>query len=237
MLACSGGEPASPADGGRDGGALADVLADVRDALADVVDAELPDAHAGGDGGAGDGGAPACNCVLPQAEYTFSGGALNRGMGDEHPEADDSTAGVTVTRSRAGDGTVTCSLNAGVSYFLRDGTSVYVGCQFVVRADRSIYRRPGQMNDGTCGGYVRGPDGLFIVPIPTTGGVGADGMRVTELTDETVTVVLPVIRLTGQRRPDGGAPVPFDFGSVGETTIRVRAPGSRWLTPPRAYRP
>jgi hypothetical protein len=102
MLACSGtdtsalaGRDGGGADGaadvatvdvGRgddaptvtDAGGLLDAFLDaVRDAIGDVADAEVRDAHAGGDGGVTDAGTPACACPPPPvpAAYTFSGRA------------------------------------------------------------------------------------------------------------------------------------------------------------------
>jgi hypothetical protein len=59
-----------------------------------------------------------------------------------------------------------------------------------------------------------------------------DGIRVTELTDERVTVQTPalVLRLTR----DGGAVV---AGSIAPITVRGYTPGQRATVPSRAYRP
>jgi hypothetical protein len=61
--------------GGHDAGFLDTLLDAVRDAIGEVVDAEVRDAHAGGDGGVSDGGATACTCPPPPATYSFSGRA------------------------------------------------------------------------------------------------------------------------------------------------------------------
>lgn len=63
--------------GNHDAGFLDTLLDAVRDVIGEVVDAEVRDAHAGGDGGVTDGGATACACPPPPvpATYSFSGRA------------------------------------------------------------------------------------------------------------------------------------------------------------------
>ena len=98
MLACSGAGSNLTGDGGandagradvtgvdgtttdagaRDAGFLDTLLDAVRDVIGEVADAEVRDAHAGGDGGVADGGATACACPPPPvpATYSFSGRA------------------------------------------------------------------------------------------------------------------------------------------------------------------
>jgi hypothetical protein len=68
MVACGSSPPSTPGDSG--------VLADVRDAVVDViqdiVDAETPDAHAGGDGGTGGDGRIAAAPALCAAGSAMS---------------------------------------------------------------------------------------------------------------------------------------------------------------------
>jgi hypothetical protein len=61
--------------GNHDAGFLDTLLDAVRDVIGEVADAEVRDAHAGGDGGVADGGATACACPPPPPTYSFSGRA------------------------------------------------------------------------------------------------------------------------------------------------------------------
>jgi|GEM_PF-3261592 len=65
---------AATSDTGQQDAGFFDTLLDVvRDVIGDVVDAEVRDAHAGGDAGADAG--TACACLPPPPTYTFSGTA------------------------------------------------------------------------------------------------------------------------------------------------------------------
>jgi hypothetical protein len=68
---------ATPDTGQHDAGFLDTLLDAVRDVIGEVVDAEVRDAHAGGDGGVADAGPTGCACPPPPvpATYTFSGRA------------------------------------------------------------------------------------------------------------------------------------------------------------------
>lgn len=63
---------ATPDTGQHDASFLDTLLDAVRDVIGDVVDAEVRDAHAGGDGGVADAGPTACACPPPPV-YSFSG--------------------------------------------------------------------------------------------------------------------------------------------------------------------
>lgn len=237
LVACgSAGPTATPGDGG--------MLADVRDAIAeavgDVLDAETPDAHAGGDGGT-----PACNCVSPRAEYSFSGGAFMRdGTAAQEPQADFSSAAVSGAVGRTFEGTPTVAVTATAGYYLRDNSNVSVACTFTVRQDRTIVPQRGGSGapfDAHCRVVYQGertPTGGAVVGSIAGGGTFAEisGVRVTELTDDRMTVTLPAFSLA-LLRSRNGMQVPDGNGSVSPITLRTFVPGAMWLTTPRTYRP
>jgi hypothetical protein len=246
MVACSSGGAPPSSDAGHDAGLLADVRDAIVDVVNDVLDAETRDAIAGGDGGVadagpGDGGTPACSCMTPQPEYTFSGGAVSFDGQTYQPTADFSRATANAGSSRQDNQHV---INVGFTlrYYLTNNATVELSCSTTLRPDRTIVPIEGPMrgefHDGSCSSSTvyRSAErntmgnGLLLEGSLTPDRI--DGIRVTELTDERVTVQTPalVLRLTR----DGGAVV---AGSIAPITVRGYTPGQRATVPSRAYRP
>jgi hypothetical protein len=124
LVACGSVSPPSPPAG--DGGlvdAVADALVDALQHAADaVVDAEVRDAHAGGDGGVpSDGGA--CSCAPARPEYSFTASVVRDGM-TLRPVADFSRATITWGRGDAFGGPAEVNANISVSFYLPDGASI-----------------------------------------------------------------------------------------------------------------
>ena len=227
MIACSSGGAPNERDGG-----LADVVRD-------VLDVETRDAHAGGDGGTS-----MCNCPEPaRVDQNFSGGAVTF-EGTTHTAVEDFSA-VSVAASldrgaTAADRVVTISFN--LIYYLSNNAKITLSCSAQVRPDRSVVQVRG--HDAQCtGGNV-----YISAEREASGGVAlsamiprsdtmypdpdVDGVRVTELTDERVTITVPQIALNFRR-----AGATNLAGTIAPITIRSYVPGRRAITPWRMYRP
>lgn len=235
MLACSSG--GSPVEG-RD----ASVLSDVRDAIANLLDAETRDAHAGGDGGT-----PTCNCPEPaRAEFSFSGGAVSReGATTQEPATDFSTVTVGANPYRVeADGTLGIQATLFANYYLRDNANVTVTCTVLARADRTVIQQSvvengmTRMYDAQCSVIYRSSGGTIIgrpsINPPTSQGYFA-GSQVSELTANHFVITLPALAIRFQQSGDGGQTT--TGGSIAPITVRADVPGAAWLTPPRMYRP
>lgn len=228
MVACGS---AGPASSPGDGGMLADVRDAIVDAVGDVLDAETPDAHAGGDGGT----QPACNCVEPPSA-SFSGGAVTRDGVTTMPAVDFSTASVGVTPARADDGSIIVSVAPLVGYLLTDGARVSLQCTVNARLDGSVIER----SQGDAGTYDSscflvysggGVSGSFTPSSPAL----LSGARITVLTQNSVEISTPPVRLPVYR--SGSTSMPAGDVTIGPVTVRANSPLAAWLTPPRAYRP
>lgn len=243
MVACGSAPPSMAGDAG----VLADVRDAIVDALHDVVDAETPDAHAGGDGGIpptdggappADGGAPACNCPAPpRPEYSFSGGAVDRGGASLAPVADFSTATVGVVPTRADDGTTFVTITANAGYRLSDGASAYVQCDVHARVDGTVIVRAtddGGTYDSQCFAFYR--SGSVVGSVTASAPMLAAGARVVGLSQERAEVTLPSVRVR-LTQSSGGMQMPAGEAVIAPVTVRAFVPGAAWLTPPRAYRP
>lgn len=232
LVACSGESITASGDGG----ALVDVRNVIVDAVNDVLDAETPDAHAGGDGGA-------CNCVEAPA-YSFSGGAVTLDASSpQTPQADFSRAYGAPSLSRDETGSPLLTARVTTSYYLSDGGYVAVNCTVYARPDGSPAIQPAVLGspayDAYCQANYRGPTGSGVTGNTTEGSsvaVHLTGSRVTEITQSSITIVLPSIPISLRRAVDGGQ-ASAGNGVIAPLTFRGSAPGSQWLTPSRSYRP
>lgn len=236
MVACGSSPPSTPGDSG--------VLADVRDAVVDViqdiVDAETPDAHAGGDGGVppADGGAPSCPCVPARPEYSFSGGGVGRGGAVSAPEVDFSSTSAEAVLSRADDGSLLVTVQTGTLYRTADGASVTAYCEVYARPDGSLLSRAdgdGGMYDTQCS-IVSYRNGDISGSSSPSRPLRLSGGRVVTLTQDRAEVVLPSITIPVLRAV-GGMQTPAGDVVIAPLAVRGYVPGGTWLTPPRAYRP
>lgn len=247
MVACSSAGSTSSA---RDGGMFADVRDAIVDAVDDVLDAEVRDAHAD------DGGTPpACNCVAPRSENTFTGGSVNRdGMAAQRPEVDFSSAVVGGTFGRGTDRMPVLSVYLQATYYLQDGAKMIVICSLLARSDGSVVTVPATTSpavpahDFSCSAVhyesaeqIEG--GPAVVGRPTSDAVSGSyrftGARVLELTNERLVVSLPALPMRFTRRMPAPSTMttPAGEGSVAPITFRAYLPGATMITPPRAYVP
>lgn len=238
MVACGSAPPSTPGDAG----VLADVRDAIVDALQDVIDAETPDAHAGGDGGVPpadggvtpDGGVPTCNCVPPQPTYRFSGGAVSFAGGASGAAADFSTVDFTATPIRTSGGGLAVSFSVTVSYYANNGTAINVLCYVTANPDGTIRPQTGGSTALCRATYENETDGLRGASTEGSAPVGMMGAMIRSLTASTVSIQLPLFNIP-LRRIVGGAP--SDPAMVFPITVEASVPGAQWLTPPRALRP
>ncbi len=223
LVACGSVSPPSAA---RDGG-LADTVSDAVQRLVDAVtDAEIRDAHAGGDGGAPDAGG--CSCVPEQPEYTFAASVVRDGM-TLRPLEDYSRAVMSWSIEGGPGREPQANLRIEVSFNLPDGSSVQVsGCGLTtnlasvpvtrgLRCATARYRSADQAISGEPT-YLMGE---FVVDA-----------RATILTGDRAEVSVSPITFNLTR---SGAPV--GTLELRDLVVRARVPGATNLTPPRAYRP
>lgn len=248
MVACgSSGSTSSTGDGGM----FADVRDAIVDAVGDVLDAEASDARAD------DGGTqPACNCTPLRSEFSFSGGALNRdGMAAQDPAVDFSTALISASLGRGDGGAPVVSVNLQASYYLQDGSRMSVLCTLLARPDGSVITVPATTvtpivpaHDLACmfaqyesAEQVTGNSAVFGRPAAEriSNSYYFTGSRITELTNERITVALPALPLHFERRmpAPSGMTTPAGEGSIAPITLRGYYPGASMITPSRAYRP
>lgn len=229
LVACGSVSPPSPATG--DGGfvdTVTDALVDALQHAADaVVDAEVHDAHAGGDGGAPpDGGT--CSCAPARPEYSFTVSVVRDGM-TLRPVADFSRATITWGRGDVFGGPVEVSAGFDVSFNLSDGASVQLfQCQFTtdlagvaareLRCSTASYRSA----DRSLVGEPTSMGGRYII----------SGARAPVLTDERIEVSVPLATFNLMR-----GTTPAGTLELRDLVVRGYAPGATNITPPRAYRP
>jgi hypothetical protein len=230
LVACGSVSPPSPPAG--DGGlvdAVADALVDALQHAADaVVDAEVRDAHAGGDGGVpSDGGA--CSCAPARPEYSFTASVVRDGM-TLRPVADFSRATITWGRGDAFGGPAEVNANISVSFYLPDGASIQLS-QCDLRTDLA----GAAMSRGLrcTGALYRSLDRAVDGELPSTGGSFIiEGARASVLSDERIEVSVPLATFNLVR----GA-MPAGTLQLRDLVVRGYMPGATNLTPPRAYRP
>ena len=229
LVACGSVSPPSPPAG--DGGfvdAVADALVDALQHAADaVVDAEVRDAHAGGDGGApSDGGT--CSCAPARPEYTFTASVVRDGM-TLRPAADFSRAIITWARGDVFGGPAEVSASLDVSFYLPDGASIRL-LQCDVTTDLAGVASRGLRCSSAS---YRSADGAVVGEPTSTGGrYIINGVRAPVLTDERIEVAVPLATFNLLR---GTAPA--GTLELRDLVVRGYAPGATNLTPPRAYRP
>lgn len=224
LVACGSVSPPPAAKG--DGG-FVDAVSDAIQRLADAVaDAEVRDAHAGGDGGAPDAGG--CSCVPERPEYTFTASVVRDGM-TLRPAEDYSRALLAWSISGGPGRESTVDIGLNLSFSLTDGSRIQVSsCNLTTdlagtpvargfRCQTALYRSADQTVDGE--------------PSRSMGDILVDA-RATTLTDDRAEVSVSPITFNLTR---SGAPV--GTLELRDLVVRARVPGATNLTPPRAYRP
>lgn len=227
MIACSSGGAPNERDGG-----LADVVRD-------VLDVETRDAHAGGDGGTS-----MCNCPeAPRVDQNFSGGAVTF-EGQTYAATENfSTVAVQASLDRgATEADRTVSISFNLNYYLTNNAKVTLSCTALVRPDRTPVQTRGHDAQCTAGNVYTsaerdsGGGTVLSAQIQRTDTMypdpDLDGLRVTELTDERITLSVPSITLSFRRAGSTNL-----AGTLAPLTIRSFVPGRRAVTPWRMYRP
>jgi hypothetical protein len=201
--------------GSRDTGPLDALLDVVRDAMGVLVDAEVRDAHAGGDAGT-------CACP-PPPDYSFSLRLTRAGM-LQTIDPDYSTANVTVTpvRGPAEELRPRVMVNATASFQVRTSgadsgvwTRYTLTCTINLRTDRTLV--PGTLPSCVLEGLGLG-----------SGAGPASDIEVTTLTDTQIEFRFP-----------GSTMINPNFGLsavLTDVSFRANVPTAQFVTPPRAFR-
>lgn len=238
MLACSGSEgttvgmdagqtdaagPDARADrpavdtGSRDTGPLDALLDVVRDAMGVLVDAEVRDAHAGGDAGTG-----TCACP-PPPDYSFSLRMTRAGMAQTvDPEYSTATVTVTPARGPGEEPRPRVVVNAVATFQVRTTdsdagvwTTYILTCTANLRTDRSLV--PGTL-----------PRCIFESLGLGSSSVQGSDLDVTTLTDTQIEFRIPG---TLQFMSPAGL-----SGALTDITFRANVPTAHFVTPPRTFR-
>ena len=181
-----------------------------------VLEAEVPDVRADGDAGT-------CTCTPAPYVSTFAF-TLDEGSGPQVPEEEYSSSGLFFRPIKFSTSETGYTASGNVTAFA-GSSPVYVSIQLDLNADRTLRRlTSATVQTDTCT-----PD-YSVMPVATVGTVA-----VTTLTEETAE--LRVSRLTVHCRPDTTRDAgPHDI-VLTNIVFRAASPGSKFVTPPRAYEP
>lgn len=228
LVACSGAPPAADPDGG--------MLANLRDVVADILGAEVPDARAGGDGGA-----PACNCPQAAPEYTLRIAGLALDGRPETPMVDYSYADLFSTPALAfnvddpSQSAPQVVIRQSATVSLANGSPVSVTCADIrFRPDRSLIGTPDCTLSVTRARGDAGPGTDFRFTGSTRAAGNAATIELVRLTDTDVELRLAAVRVA-LRGSGLGSPGPTL--TADSITITAHSAVGGYMTPPRALRP
>lgn len=216
--------------GSHDAGFLDTLLDAVRDAIGEVVDAEVRDAHAGGDGGVSDGGATGCACLPPPATYSFSGRA--NGLALYGPS---STARVEVR-----------ALPPGYAPFGTVEPAVQISVEFTAWLSSSrTPSAPTAYRNVRCSGLIADGAGRTVgtgamnclVHDPDDNSTGADNRVTVTATVAVLTATRVEVRIASLAFPEGGAGRFFIGPAFTDLVFRATDPNGHYTAPTGAYVP
>lgn len=218
--------PTTTDTGNHDAGFLDTLLDAVRDVIGEVADAEVRDAHAGGDAGV-----PACACPPPPepASYTFSGRA--NGLALYSPS---STARVEVR-----------ALPPGYAPFGTVEPAVQISVEFTAWLSSSrTPSAPTAYRNVRCSGLIADGAGRTVgtgamnclVHDPDDNSTGADNRVTVTATVAVLTATRVEVRIASLAFPEGGAGR-FIGPAFTDLVFRATDPNGHYTAPTGAYVP
>lgn len=217
----TGAPTADTGNPAADAGFLDALLDAVRDVIGEVVDAEVRDAHAGGDGGTppADAGPVACACPtppVPSASFAFT---FDRGRGEERPDAEFSSAIMEVRTTRGTDAAPTRVVSASAQFY-RGSEEGSLSCNVRVNAAFAVA-------EATSCSFSLGEGGAYSAN--ATRGL-IEGARVVTFEQERLELRYDSVRAC--RSGTSGPCV-----TLRNVVFRAYTPGARYRDIPSAYVP